>query len=357
MVVTLRDVAKAAGVSLSTASRALHDPDSTTEAMRQRVWQVADELQYRPNTVARSLRTRRTDTIGLLVPDVRNPFFTDLAYSVDKAAAAAGLTVMIGNSDESTSAADRFLTNLARHQVDGLLVVPQGLASEALEQAAADRPTVFLDRHPDLPGVSEADVPVVTSGDTDGMVALIDHVVAQGYRRIGFISGPTTASTGRARHAAFVRRLGDLGLPNDESLVAYGDFRLQSGLCAAEELLARPRRPDAIIAADNPMALGVLTELRRRRLRIGRDIGFAAIDDNPWFEVLDPPVTVVAHDTMRMARTAISALVDLIEGRPATSTVIPTRLVVRQSLGEPATDPENALASPLDETPEVTRRG
>ena len=241
MSVTLRDVAKAAGVSVSTASRALHDPGSTTEATRLRVREVAEELQYHPNTAARSLRTRRTDTIGLLVPDVRNPFFTDLAYSVDKAAAAAGLTVMIGNSDESTSAADRFLTNLARHQVDGLLVVPQGLASEALEQAAADRPTVFLDRHPDLPGVSEADVPVVTSGDTDGMVALIDHVVAQGYRRIGFISGPTTASTGRARHAAFVRRLGDLGLPNDESLVAYGDFRLQSGLCAAEELLAPTR--------------------------------------------------------------------------------------------------------------------
>lgn len=340
MTVTLRDVAKAAGVSLATASRALHDPDSTTEAMRVRVREVAEELRYHPNTAARALRTRRTDTIGLLVPDVRNPFFTDLAYSVDKAAAAAGLTVMMGNADESSSAADRFLTNLARHRVDGLLVVPQGVTSDTLRQACNDRPTVFLDRHPDMEG------PVVTSGDTEGMVELIDHVVAQGYRRIGLISGPTTASTGRARHAVFVQRLGELGLPNDESLIAYGDFRLHSGLIAAEELLARPRRPEAIIAADNPMALGVLTQLRRLGLRIGHDIGFAAVDDNPWFEVVDPPVTVIAHDTMRLARTAVSALVDLIEGRPTRSTVIPTRLVVRASLGEkpPATSPQPLTA-------------
>ena len=336
MSVTLRDVAKAAGVSVSTASRALHDPGSTTEATRLRVREVAEELQYHPNTAARSLRTRRTDTIGLLVPDVRNPFFTDLAYAVDKAAAAAGLSVMMGNSDETPSAADRFLTNLVRHQVDGLLVVPQGLASDVLRQVCAERPTVFLDRHPDIEG------PVVTSGDTAGMVELIDHVVAQGYRRIGFISGPTTASTGRARHATFVQRLGELGLANDESLVAYGDFKLQSGIVAAAELLARPRRPDAIIAADNPMALGVLTQLRREGLRIGRDIGFAAIDDNLWFEMVDPPVTVVAHDTIRLARAAVSALVDLIEGRPAESTVIPTRRVVRQSLGESPGEPADS---------------
>lgn len=330
MSVTLRDVAKAAGVSVATASRALHDPASTTEAMRVRVGEVAKDLHYHPNTAARSLRTRRTDTIGLLVPDVRNPFFTDLAYEIDKAAAAAGLTVMMGSSDESPAAADRYLTNLARHQVDGLLVVPQMPTSRALRRACETRPTVFLDRHPDLDG------PVVTSADSSGMAALVDHVVAQGYRRIGLISGPVSASTGRTRRDAFVRRLAELGLPHDESLVAYGDFRLESGITAAAELLARPHRPDAIVAADNPMALGVLTQLRRQGLRIGRDVGFAAFDDNPWFEVVDPPVTVVAHDTARLGETAVAALVDLIGGGQATSTVIPTRLVVRESLGEGA---------------------
>lgn len=331
MAVTLRDVAAAAGVSSATASRALDPSGVASPATRERVQRAAESLGYRANVLARSLRTRRTHTLGLLVPDVRNPFFTDLAYVIDKAAAGLGYTVMMGNADEDAPAQDRYLQTLLTHRVDGILVVPQGAASPVLAETVRQLPTVCIDRDPGL------EVPVVASDNETGMAALVDHVVALGHRDVALVAGPQTTSTGRERAQAAAARLAHHGVPLRPGRVVSGDYRLASGIEAATRLLDAAPRPEAIIAADSLMALGVLLVARARGVRIGVDVGLAAFDDSPWFPLLDPPVTVVAHDTEALGRVALELLTASIDGRATRSRRIPTTLIARRSLGEPAT--------------------
>ena len=333
MSVTLRDVAELAGVSPATASRALDPSAPAATQTRERVLHAAQQLGYIGNTAARSLRTSRSDTIGLLVPDVRNPFFTDLAYAVEKRAARAGFAVMMGNADEDGGSQDRYLAALERHRVDGLLVVPQGGATPGLRRVVDAFPTVIIDRDSGL------GVPVVTSDSTTGMYELVDHTVSLGHRRIAVVAGPQSTSTGRERLRAARERLTHHSITLGDEDVVEGDFRPQSGLEAARLLLDRRPAPDAVIAADALMALGVLAALRERGLRPGHDVGLAAFDDNPWFAVLDTPITVVAQDTKELADRAVDALLSKISGLEVDLEPVPTTLIVRRSLGE-ATDNE-----------------
>lgn len=336
MSVTLRDVAELAGVSPATASRALDPTASASAGTRDRVAEAARRLGYVGNTAARSLRTSRSDTIGLLIPDVRNPFFTDLAYAVEKSAARSGLTVMIGNADEDGAAQDRYLAALERHRVDGLLVVPQGGATPGLCRVVDSFPTVAIDRDAGL------GVPVIASDSATGMHDLVDHVVSLGHRRVAVVAGPQSTSTGRIRLRAARERLAHHGLVLTDDDVVEGDFRFESGLRAARRLLDHDPAPQAVIAADGLMALGVLAVLRERGLRAGVDVGVAAFDDNPWFAVLDTPVTVVAQDTTDLAERAVAALLSRIAGRDVHVEPVPTSLIVRRSLGETDDVKENA---------------
>lgn len=330
--VTMRDIAEHAGVSSATASRALSGNSNVSAATRQRVEESARELGYRLNAVARSLRTQRTDTIGLLLPDVRNPFFTDLAYYVDKAAAESGLTVMMGSADEQQDQQDRYLEALARHQVDGIIAVPQGGPSKLLRETCAQIPTVFLDRDPQI-----NDVPCISSNSTGGMHALIDHLVALGRTRIGVIAGPQSTSTGRQRLSALRERMEHHDLRLADTDVIEGNFQLTSGITATEQLLDRGSY-DALIAADNLMGLGALQVLRGRRIPVGQEIALACVDDLEWFSMIDPPVTVVAQDAQALGRAAVQSLVARIAGDPRESVEIPMTFIPRASCGEARQD-------------------
>ncbi|WP_341746959.1 LacI family DNA-binding transcriptional regulator [Dermatophilus congolensis] len=331
--VTLRDVAQRAGVAPSTASRALDPQRPASTEVRKRVHAAAKELGYRGNGFARSLRTNKSGIIGLLIPDVRNPFFTALAYEAEQAAAAAGLAVMIGNADEDTTAQERYLTALDRAHVDGLLLVPQGQATPALHEAVTLRPTVCLDRDAKL------DAPLITSDSTGGMANLIDHIVSLGHQHIAIISGPLQTSTGIERLTAAKNRLNHHGLTIHNKDIIEGDFQFASGVHAAEQLLTRPNRPDVIIAADVLMATGLITVTNRHGLRAGTDIGIAAFDDDPWFELLEVPITAIAQDIPTLAQKAVTTLINAMNNHHTTTTPIPTRLVKRSSLGERPSTP------------------
>lgn len=334
MAVTLRDVAERAGVAPSTASRALDPSRSASEQVRQRVNAAAEALGYQGNGFARGLRTNRSGVIGLLIPDVRNPFFTELAYEVERRAAEAGLAVMIGNADEQPHSQERYLAALNRVHVDGLLLVPQGAPSHVLLDAVGRRPTVCIDRDAGL------GVPVVVSDSMRGMNALVDHVVALGHRRVAVISGPLATSTGQERLAAARDRLAEHGLELRDADVVEGDFQLASGIAAAHRILGQRDIPDVVIAADVLMATGLIRVARERGLRVGVDVGVAAFDDDPWFDLLDVPITAVAQDIPRLAQQAVTALVASLSGDEVEVRPVPTRLVVRASLGERAVEGE-----------------
>lgn len=328
---TIRDVASRAGVSQATASRALSGRGPVSPDSTERVRAAARALGYQVNKTARALRTQRTDTIGLLIPDVRNPFFAELAYTIHQAAATHGLAVITMSADEEAEQEVRGLSVLLRQQVDGLIVCPRD--DEAFV-AAKHLPVVFVDRGRDGRGV-----PVVRSDDEAGVALMVDHLVAVGHRHIALITGPQEITTGRTRYEAALLRLAYHDVSPLPQWVQEGDFQLESGRRAAAALLDAPELPTAVFAGDNLMAVGALLEMRERGLRVGRDIALTAFDDAPWFPLLDPPLTVVAQDAPRLGQVALESLLTLLAGREAADVVVPVRLEVRSSCAVPSVRP------------------
>ncbi|SCK55272.1 transcriptional regulator, LacI family [Streptomyces sp. WMMB 714] len=327
---SIKDVAFAAGVSVATVSRVLNDHPAVRPDTRTRVLSAVTDLGYRPNAVARSLRTHQTRTLGLVISDVLNPFFTELARAVEDAARGHGYSVVIGNADERAALQEHHVRTLLERRIDGLLVSPtDGGTSMIRDAVAAGTPMVFVDRW--IPGL---DVPVVHADGRPAVHDLVAHLHALGHRRLAIIGGPSETTTGNERVEAFREALESHGLPLPHRYIGEGDFQTESGRRATEAFLDLAEPPDAVFATDNLMALGAMDELRRRGLRVPQDMALAAFDDIPWFLHTDPPITAIAQPTAELGHRAVGALIDLVEGRTASSVTLTARLVTRRSCGE-----------------------
>ncbi|MYX33959.1 MULTISPECIES: LacI family DNA-binding transcriptional regulator [unclassified Streptomyces] len=328
---SIKDVASRAGVSVATVSRVLNDHPAVRPDTRTRVLEAVAELGYRPNAVARSLRTDQTRTLGLVISDVLNPFFTELARSVEDEARALGYSVIIGNADERPEQQDHHIRTLLDRRIDGLLVSPtDGGSPLILDAVRSGTPMVFVDRW--IPGIGN-DVPVVRTDGFDAVRDLVAHLHGLGHRRPAIIAGPAATTTGRERVRAFREALAAFGLPLPDEYIGQGDFQADSGRRAIARFLDLPVPPDVVFAADNLMALGAMDEIRARGLRVPDDIALAAFDDIPWFLHTDPPITAIAQPTGDLGRAAVRSLIDRVEGRPAPSVTVSARLVVRRSCG------------------------
>ncbi|MEC4020093.1 LacI family DNA-binding transcriptional regulator [Streptomyces sp. H27-D2] len=329
--VGIKDVAVRAGVSAATVSRVLNEHPAVRADTRSRVLVAVAELGYRPNAVARSLRTHQTRTLGLVISDVLNPFFTELARSVEDEARALGYSVIIGNADEQPDLQDHHVRTLLDRRIDGVLVSPtDGASPLMLDAARSGTPMVFVDRW--IPGV---DVPVVRTDGRDAVRDLVAHLYALGHRRLAIIAGPAATTTGSERVDAFRDALREHGLPLPAKYIGQGDFQADSGRRATARFLDLAQPPEVVFAADNLMALGAMDEIRARGLRVPDDVALAAFDDVPWFVHTDPPITAIAQPTGELGRVAVRALIDRVEGRTAASVALSARLVVRRSCGEP----------------------
>lgn len=328
---TIADVATHAGVSTATVSRVLSNRDRVSDSLRRRVLESVRELGYRPNAVARSLRAEATRTLGLVVSDVLNPFFTALARAVEDAAHDAGYSVILGNADERPERQDVYITQLLARQVDGLLITPAISSSGLIESAVRDGAAVVcVDRT-----VEGLDVPTVRSESATSTAALADHLLELGHTRIATIAGPQSTTTGRERLRAFADRLHERGASLPDEFVEIGNFQRASGHAAMTRLLALPAPPTAVFVADNLMALGALEAIHHAGLTVGADVGLASFDDSPWFELVSPPLTAIAQPTVELGRAAVTLVLDVIAGRPTSSRMLSSRLVVRGSCGEP----------------------
>ncbi|MGK5636782.1 LacI family DNA-binding transcriptional regulator [Streptomyces sp. URMC 126] len=327
---TIKDVADRAGVSVATVSRVLNGR-SPVAATRDRVLAAVAELGYRPNVVARALRTARTRTLGLVISDLRNPFFTELADAVEQEARRLGYSLIIGNAGESPEQQDDQLRTLLDRRIDGLMVSSAGTGSEVLREiVASDTPLVLLDRS--VPGVA---APCVRAEGQAALTELAAHLAALGRRRPAVIVAPAGTPVGDERLECFRSALAAHGvaLP-PEYAVASPDMTPAGGRRVMRDLLGLPEPPDAVLAADNLMALGALGEVRARGLRIPEDVALVSFDDVAWFAHTDPPLTAVAQPTRELGRAAVHTLLERVEGRPAESVLLPSRLVVRRSCGE-----------------------
>ncbi|MFI0778319.1 LacI family DNA-binding transcriptional regulator [Streptomyces sp. NPDC021212] len=330
----IKDVAQRAGVSVATVSRVLNDHPAVRTDTRDKVLAAVADLGYRPNAVARSLRTHQTRALGLVISDVLNPFFTELARSVEDAARDRGYSVVIGNADERPDLQDHHVGTLVDRRIDGLLVSPtDGGSPLMLDAARTGTPMVFVDRWIEGEGLDE--VPVVRTDGGAAVRDLVAHLHALGHRRLAIIAGPAATTTGRERVDAFRSALREFGLALPADHIGQGDFQAGSGRRVTARFLDLPHPPEAIFAADNLMALGAMDEIRSRGLRVPDDVALAAFDDIPWFVHTDPPITAIAQPTGDLGHAAVRALIDRIEGRPAASVTLSARLVPRRSCGEP----------------------
>jgi LacI family transcriptional regulator len=303
---------------------------------RDRVLAAVEELGYRPNNVARALRTARTGALGLVIGDLTNPFFTELADAVEDAARSLGYSLVIGNAGESPRQQDDYIRTLLDRRIDGLLVSSAGTGSTMLsEVVASDTPLVLLDRT--VPGI---DAPCVRADGRQALTDLAAHLAAHGRRRPAIIVAPAGTPTGDERLDLFRTALARHGIAlPDERVGASPDLTPTGGRGVMSALLDLPgsERPDAVLATDNLMALGAMDEIRARGLRVPQDMALVVYDDVPWFAHTDPPLTAIAQPTRELGRAAVHTLLERIEGRAAGSVLLPAQLVPRRSCGEPAT--------------------
>ncbi len=328
---TIKDVAERAGVSIATVSHVINGTRRVSPETAKRVRQAMEELDYHPNAVARSLRTRRTNAIGVVVSDITNPFFANLARGAEDTATEAGYSLIVCNSDETPEKEDLYVRLLRRRRMDGLLIAPvrDGGSPAIAELAKQGLPFVFIDRK--ARGV-EADA--VLSDNVGGAYLATKHLIERGYRRIGIVLGVRGATTSEERLAGYRRALEEAGLPFEEELVAWGSYRVGGGRLAARELLSLSPPPDAVFSTNNSMTVGVLKELFSRRLEIPGEIGVVSFDDLEWAEMIVPPLTAVEQDPYQIGQKAVELLLERLEGEgnsPPLEIRIPVRLRIRGS--------------------------
>jgi LacI family transcriptional regulator len=297
--VTIQDVARAARVHASTVSRALspHARRLVTPAVADRVRVVAKRLGYVPDPVAAGLRTRRTATVGVLIPDLANPVFPPILRGIESALGEAGYTAIIANTDNDPDRACQALERLAARRVDGMVLATVTHGDPLVARCRKlGLPVTLVNR-----GGDAGDASAVTSDDTRGIAAAVDHLVGLGHRRIAHVAGPRRLSTGAARRASFLAAMRAHGLDAGEALVAEAaSYGIAAGIPAAAQLLDRHPGLTAIVAANDLLALGCYDELARRGLACPRDVSVTGYNDMPFADRFAPPLTTVriAHRAM-----------------------------------------------------------
>jgi len=327
---TIKDVAERAGVSTATVSRALSG-GSVREDLKKRVIEAAQALKFRPNRAARNLRAGSTRTIGVLIPDIENPFFTSVICGIEEVVQAAGYSLLLANFNESPERERALLAAFHAEGVAGLIFTAScSLTSQYQPMIEAGIPMVAVSR---LPGRLKVDQ--VTVANEEGARAAVAHLIGLGHKRIAMINGPVNVSTAEERQRGYERAFLDAGLRVPEDLTVHCDFRQNAGFAAVSELLERSRRPTAIFAASNLLTLGALEAIHQLDLKIPEDVAIVGFDDMAWAKSLRPPLTTVAQPALEVGRSAARMLLERIQqpDTPRRQVVLETTLIVRASCG------------------------
>ncbi|MBW9118029.1 LacI family DNA-binding transcriptional regulator [Rhizobium cauense] len=324
------DVAATASVSVATVSAVVNGTAPVSPELRGRIEDAIAAIGYKRNAIARSLKTGATKTIGLVIADITNPFFTDVVAVIQDVLHRAGYAMMLCCTDEDPEQQEEQISLLLDRMVDGLIIAPAG-DDHALERVLkrAGIPTVLIDRinH----GIA-ADAVVLDN--QRAVLDAIDYLVGLGHLRIGYISGSHDTSTGLGRLAGYRGALENAGIPYDDALVRIGNFREKDAYHAAMQLLVMPDRPSAIFSANNLMVIGVMKAIRDMGLRCPDDISVSSFDDFPWADVFQPSLTTIAQPVQAIGEHAAQLILERLAtrmDRPPRQIVLSGRLMIRSS--------------------------
>ncbi len=325
---TLADVARAARVATSTASRALQESSRISESTRLRVRAAAQDLGYRPNRIAQSLRTRSANIVGLVVPDIGAPFYSRVVKGAQSVFEQSGYAALMMNTERRPDREKAAIHTLLEHRVRGVLVATSGGYTEDPEV-----PTVYFDNIVPNRGVGN-----VTRANGPGMALLVEHLREHGHGRIAYIGGPPVLTSGIERLAGYRAAVRDLGLVDRDDYTQFSemDWSPHSGAEAMLRLLALEEPPTAVVTSGESLALGALSACRTSGLRVPADLALVSFDDPPFGDLLDPPLTALSRNEEEMGRLAASLLLHALQSTepPAAAEVrLPLELVVRRSCG------------------------
>jgi LacI family transcriptional regulator len=329
---TIREVARRAGVAPITVSRVINNAGPVNADTRLRVEAAITELNYVPNTLARSFRSKRTQTLALILPDITNPFWTRVARGVEDTARQAGYSVFLCNTDEKEEIQLETVHSVLRRQVDGILLVPRRNGAELVTRIRQqDTTVVVLDRR-----VAGQAVDTVLGDSEGGAYQLTCLLLKQGHRYISLLSGPADVPTSADRAAGFFRAMSEAGL-KEEGRVYFGEFTYASGIEMASQVLSTAPRATAIFAGNNLIGTGVLRTIQAANLHVPADISLVSFDDFPPDLTIEPFFTTADQPPYEMGRQATRLLLDRLSGVETglpREIVLPVEIIVRRSSGQ-----------------------
>lgn len=331
--VTVKDIAERLCLHYTTVSKALRDHPDISTATKHRVLSLAKELDYHPNSIAKSLKKQTTSTVGIIVPSIQIDFFSAVISGVEEVAYGRGFNTVVCQSNENSDREAIHVRTLISNRVAGVLVsVSQTTTSGAHFRALQKQgiPLVFFDR---ICEDVEADKVVVD--DYGGAVQAVRHLIRSGYRMIAHVAGPKNTSIGRDRCRGYVDELERNGIAIDREMITYGGLQQDDGVAALRGFLSRGKMPDAIFAVNDPVAIGIYDETKRNGLKIPKDVALVGFGNVKLSSYLDPPLTTVRQSPYKLGKAAAGMLLRRIENPEHEMTsaveVIETELILRES--------------------------
>ncbi len=335
MTISIKDIARVTNISYSTVSRALNNSPRVKLETREHIQRVAAEMGYLPSAVARSLVTRRTNTIGIVVTKITDLFFAEVIQGIEETALNSGQNVILTNSDGKPDRELAAIQNLRERRVDGIILVAACANQESKRRlftsTGFDTPIVIINNvHREHIGHS------IETDNMDGGRQASQHLLALGHRRIAYIAGPTTEWDGVERQSGYEQALHEAGLAIDPALIVRGDNRPAGGLKAMQQLLALAAPPTAVFCYNDATALGAMRAAHAAGLRIPQDLSIVGFDDIDLAPFLEPPLTTVAQAKREMGALAVQMVLDLLNDKSVQDCILPSRLVIRESTAPPA---------------------
>ncbi|MFC1236885.1 DNA-binding transcriptional regulator CytR [Vibrio sp. DW001] len=330
---TMKDVAQLAGVSTATVSRALMNPEKVSASTRKRVEDAVLEAGYSPNSLARNLRRNESKTIITIVPDICDPYFTEIIRGIEDAAMEHGYLVLLGDSGKQQKRESSFVNLVFTKQADGMLLLGTDLPFDVSKPEQKNLPPLVMA----CEYAPELELPTVHIDNLTSAFEAVNYLTQMGHKKIAQISGPEKAALCKFRHQGYQQALRRAGIALNSTYTTQSNFTFEGGAKALRKLLSLPDAPTAIFCHNDTMAIGAIQEAKKLGLRVPQDLSVVGFDDIQFSQYCDPPLTTVSQPRYEIGRQAMLMMLELLKGRDvrAGSRLLETKLVIRNSAAPP----------------------
>lgn len=328
--ISITDVAKAAGVSTATVSRVLHNSDAVKPATRDQVLAVIDQMNYKPNALARQMRTQKTKTVIVIVPDLGNTFFSEILYGIEKCATKHGYQILIANMHNQPSIEKYYFKAVQEHSVDGVISLSASVAKRLMEQVAKEHPIVVACQY-----LESDNIPNITIDNISAAESITNHLIQLGHKQIAHIAGPPTIPLYKDRLNGYISALTKNNIPIDLEMVSFGESSIQHGYDGMKNLLESGKSFSAVFTAGDIMAVGAIKAIKDAGLRVPQDCAVVGFDDIEISAFCDPPLTTVRQPRYQIGETAFKMLLKLMNKSQLNDpqVVLDYDIVIRESCG------------------------